>query len=303
MATKKEVTVEDKLRALYDLQLIDSRVDEIRNVIIQANIVHFILDNYIIETTNGTVYTIHNKRFNIKAQLGSRTFPLYGRRNRSSEESAPSVILLSTVTIVEHGGKLLSWSSSLDAAPALRYPATSPSDAIVGFVGTASDGVKGVTGDGFVIKGFTFDFEHKEGFYLHNTGYRYFEYVIQQIGNTTDKPELGIQIPGVYEGTGLTSVFLSEQAGNGFISTSSGNLGVTHNFQTGQVVGFAVNFITATIDIYIDGSLLISLPNINTSALWTQLATADDATVKLNIGQEAFINAPSGVVAWADGYI
>lgn len=31
-ATKKEVTVEDKLRALYDLQLIDSRVDEIRNV-------------------------------------------------------------------------------------------------------------------------------------------------------------------------------------------------------------------------------------------------------------------------------
>ena len=32
MATKNEVTVEDKLRALYDLQLIDSRVDEIRNV-------------------------------------------------------------------------------------------------------------------------------------------------------------------------------------------------------------------------------------------------------------------------------
>ena len=32
MATKAEITVEDKLRALYDLQLIDSRVDEIRNV-------------------------------------------------------------------------------------------------------------------------------------------------------------------------------------------------------------------------------------------------------------------------------
>ncbi|MEQ3654861.1 MAG: C4-type zinc ribbon domain-containing protein [Dokdonia sp.] len=32
MAKKKEVTVEEKLRALYDLQLIDSRVDEIRNV-------------------------------------------------------------------------------------------------------------------------------------------------------------------------------------------------------------------------------------------------------------------------------
>ena len=32
MATKKETTVEEKLRALYDLQLIDSRVDEIRNV-------------------------------------------------------------------------------------------------------------------------------------------------------------------------------------------------------------------------------------------------------------------------------
>ena len=32
MATKAETTVEAKLRALYDLQLIDSRVDEIRNV-------------------------------------------------------------------------------------------------------------------------------------------------------------------------------------------------------------------------------------------------------------------------------
>ena len=32
MPKKSEVTVEDKLRALYDLQLIDSRMDEIRNV-------------------------------------------------------------------------------------------------------------------------------------------------------------------------------------------------------------------------------------------------------------------------------
>ena len=31
-ATTKELTVEEKLRALYDLQLIDSRIDEIRNV-------------------------------------------------------------------------------------------------------------------------------------------------------------------------------------------------------------------------------------------------------------------------------
>jgi len=32
MVKNKEVTVEDRLRALYDLQLIDSRIDEIRNV-------------------------------------------------------------------------------------------------------------------------------------------------------------------------------------------------------------------------------------------------------------------------------
>jgi len=32
MAKKKEVSVEQKLRALYDLQLIDSRIDEIKNV-------------------------------------------------------------------------------------------------------------------------------------------------------------------------------------------------------------------------------------------------------------------------------
>jgi len=32
MAKKAEVSVEERLRALYDLQLIDSRVDEIKNV-------------------------------------------------------------------------------------------------------------------------------------------------------------------------------------------------------------------------------------------------------------------------------
>jgi len=32
MAKKKEISVEDKLRALYDLQLIDSRIDEIKNL-------------------------------------------------------------------------------------------------------------------------------------------------------------------------------------------------------------------------------------------------------------------------------
>ncbi len=32
MAKKKEATVEEKLRALYNLQLVDSRIDEIRNV-------------------------------------------------------------------------------------------------------------------------------------------------------------------------------------------------------------------------------------------------------------------------------
>ncbi len=32
MAATKELSVEEKLRALYDLQLIDTRIDEIRNV-------------------------------------------------------------------------------------------------------------------------------------------------------------------------------------------------------------------------------------------------------------------------------
>ena len=32
MATIKEINVEEKLRALYTLQLVDSKIDEIRNV-------------------------------------------------------------------------------------------------------------------------------------------------------------------------------------------------------------------------------------------------------------------------------
>ncbi len=31
MAKTKDITVEDKLRALYDLQIIDSRLDELTN--------------------------------------------------------------------------------------------------------------------------------------------------------------------------------------------------------------------------------------------------------------------------------
>ena len=32
MAKKTEITVEEKLRALFDLQLIDSRIDQIRSI-------------------------------------------------------------------------------------------------------------------------------------------------------------------------------------------------------------------------------------------------------------------------------
>ncbi len=32
MAKKKEITVEDKLRSLYNLQLIDSQIDKIRDI-------------------------------------------------------------------------------------------------------------------------------------------------------------------------------------------------------------------------------------------------------------------------------
>jgi hypothetical protein len=32
MAKKNEISVEEKLRSLFDLQIIDSRIDEIRNV-------------------------------------------------------------------------------------------------------------------------------------------------------------------------------------------------------------------------------------------------------------------------------
>ena len=42
---KKEVTVEEKLRALYDLQLIDSRIDEIRKIISSIDVNTYLLDS------------------------------------------------------------------------------------------------------------------------------------------------------------------------------------------------------------------------------------------------------------------
>ena len=38
MAKKNEISVEEKLRSLFDLQIIDSRIDEIRNVHLEASI-------------------------------------------------------------------------------------------------------------------------------------------------------------------------------------------------------------------------------------------------------------------------
>jgi uncharacterized protein len=71
MAKKKEVTIEEKLRALYDLQLIDSRVDEIRNVRGELPLEVRDLEDEV-EGLNTRLQKLNESLFNIDEQIKSK---------------------------------------------------------------------------------------------------------------------------------------------------------------------------------------------------------------------------------------
>ncbi|NOY46668.1 MAG: hypothetical protein GXO84_00335 [Chlorobi bacterium] len=71
MTKKKEVTIEEKLRALYDLQLIDSRVDEIRNVRGELPLEVRDLEDEV-EGLNTRLQKLNESLFNIDEQIKSK---------------------------------------------------------------------------------------------------------------------------------------------------------------------------------------------------------------------------------------
>jgi len=71
MAKKKEVTIEEKLRALYDLQLIDSRVDEIRNVRGELPLEVRDLEDEV-EGLNTRLQKLNESLFNIDEQIKTK---------------------------------------------------------------------------------------------------------------------------------------------------------------------------------------------------------------------------------------
>ncbi len=71
MTKKKEVTIEEKLRALYNLQLIDSRVDEIRNVRGELPLEVRDLEDEV-EGLNTRLQKLNESLFNIDEQIKSK---------------------------------------------------------------------------------------------------------------------------------------------------------------------------------------------------------------------------------------
>ena len=74
MAKKSEVTLEDKLRALYDLQLIDSRVDEIRNVRGELPLE--------VEDLENEIAGLENRLENFQQEVGNFDFQTKEQKNK-----------------------------------------------------------------------------------------------------------------------------------------------------------------------------------------------------------------------------
>ena len=250
---------------------------------IQSGIYHLISNSQIFESVNGTTWTEYVKEFNVDGKL-------YGREPILSGGSMPVNITLRSGTVDEYGGKILRWSSSLESNPALRYPSTG--GATVGFTGTSLKFGAGIADKSFSV----IDVETERGFYLHKTNVRYFEFTILSHSGTLNA-QIGMDVPAekYFSGLSTTRVQLSSA---GVVETSSGNVPVTYTMAAGQVVGFVVNFITATVDIYVDDVFLTQIPNLATSVLWTQLLDCSNAGVKLNVGQDTFVHTKAGTVAW-----
>lgn len=77
MAKKTEVTVEEKLRALYDLQLIDSRIDEIRSVRGELPLE--------VEDLEDEVAGLNTRLDKMKADLESIDFEIKDKKNKIEE--------------------------------------------------------------------------------------------------------------------------------------------------------------------------------------------------------------------------
>lgn len=239
---------------------------------------------HLMESTDGITFTATDKAFFYSA-LGGQT---------DLDKSTPSRAIQRAGSIDQYGGKLINWGSSLATTPSLTYPSSSPTGATIGFTNTSIVNGIGIGSGGFSVENTSNIF----GFYLHKLGIRYFEYTILDSGNA----QIGLKAPSgaLYTGLGITRVQLSS---TGVVETSSGDLPVTYTMETNQVIGFILNFITATIEIYVDNVLLTTIVNIETSVLWTQLLDCSSAEVKMNIGQDAFIYTKAGTVAWADDYV
>ncbi len=80
MAKKVEATVEDKLRALYDLQLIDSRVDEIRNIRGELPLE--------VEDLEDEVLGLETRMDKLKADLETINFEITAKKNLIDESKA-----------------------------------------------------------------------------------------------------------------------------------------------------------------------------------------------------------------------
>jgi predicted nucleic acid-binding Zn-ribbon protein len=82
MAKKNEISVEEKLRSLFDLQIIDSRIDEIRNVRGELPLE--------VEDLENEIAGMDDKLQNLTAELDD--FDLDIKENKNTIESANDLI-------------------------------------------------------------------------------------------------------------------------------------------------------------------------------------------------------------------
>ena len=171
----------------------------------------------------------------------------------------------------------------------------------MGFFGSSAELGTGIADNGFSL---ALKSAHA-GFYVHKLGVRYFEVTVRGGVAGPIRAEIGVAAPLqaiFFAGAATTSVMLvtPNDGSASRIETSSGTLPLDYIMVHGDVIGITVNFVLATVEVRANDVLLATIPNIETSVLWTQSIKATNSNLLLNIGQAPFAYPLGSSVAWAD---
>lgn len=226
-------------------------------------------------TTNGTTWTKTSLAF---------SGTLYGEKADSMSTDSPPNLFISVLPFTEYGGKLLKVNDHADAGPTLAWPPT-------GTFSKYFDAATATTGNffapGYKDGGLTTTAAPSTLTSLRNirTGKHYVELTIVSITVVPGNPSM--------------TVLLKDNAGSINSSALYGRSDIDFAPSVGDVLGYTLDMVVGSAQIFVNGVLYRTISGINTSSPIVFSASVN-GTAHMNVGQEAFLFPQGGFTAWQD---